>query len=182
MILLNLITYKAIFKILVMKTIIFVLLLNFFFSCKQDNEPYLSGYEKFRPDVEVLLKSVSGSCSDSISSILDNYNTHTLHLSCVACLIEISEFGKVKGFCKRHPESLANVLEGALRDTGFNLAFIALFKELYPVEFQKLLDKEGVVLIPKSEITIETPEWIKYKEYTLPFEAYVSAYLNLMKM
>lgn len=165
-----------------MKTFFFVIVISFFFSCKQDTEPYLSGYEKFRPDVENLLKGVSVNCSDSISFILDNYKKSILPLSCVGCFIEISEFGKVKEFCKRHPESLVNVLERALKDTGLNLAFIALFKELHPVEFQKLLDKEGVVLVPKSEITIETPEWIKYKEYTLPFETYVSTYLNLRKM
>jgi hypothetical protein len=165
-----------------MKSILFFLLMSLFISCKQDVEPYLTGYEKFRPDMLNLLSKVDKEELDSTNLIVDKYLKGTAFLSCRFCLLEVAEFSLVKDFCKRHPKCLVKILDRILKGEGLNLIFIKLFKELYPVEFQKLLDKEGVVLVPESEITDETPEWIKYKEFSLPFETYVIAYINLTKI
>jgi hypothetical protein len=161
------------------------LTLLFLFCCNHEissQTQYLPEYQKYQRPVAFKMGVLNKTIADSARVILDEYLHDIAIYSCTWCVAEGKVFEPVAGFTKRHPESLILVLDRSLQGTGLTWGFRVLFRELYPVQYQALLKKANIELLPESEIKNEEQRWQNQsKEYSLAFNLLADEYLAIIK-
>ncbi len=163
------------------------------FSCQNEpvvpEKPYLPEYTQYEKQVQMRVKRVAKPVADSTAIYMENFTKKTAIYSCTWCLVDYrgdgvgtAGFEPLRSYSRKHPETLAILLDKGLRGTGMWRGFYKLFTELYPVRFAAMLKAKGIVLIPDDRITPENKDKNFQNKYeTLKLNEVVEAYLELTK-
>jgi hypothetical protein len=162
--------------------IISITTLFFFICCHRkisSQAQYMPEYKKYQHPVAARMKVVDKNIADTASIILNRYLHRISIYSCTWCVAEGEVFQPVAAFVKQHPESLVFILDSALSGTALTWGFRVLFKQMYPVQYKKVLQKANIVLPAASDIQTENQRWQnQVKEYSLPFYLLADEYLE----